>query len=169
MSPRHGRGLNVKAGLPKKFLFNVVLVAPEIPQNTGNIGRICVCSGCRLHLVKPLAFSLDDKYVRRAGMDYWRHVEFVVHESWDALLESSSGAPMHFFSTKGGASFWDCPMEDGSYLVFGNEGSGLPQSIHEKFRERFYTIPMPGPFTRSLNVANSVGVVVYEGLRRRMA
>ncbi len=149
-------------------LFNIVLVAPEIPQNTGNIGRICCCTGCKLHLVKPLGYSLEDKYLKRAGMDYWRHVDYKVYESWEELLKGADGAPMHFYSTKGYPSYWDCPMEDGAFLVFGNESSGLPESIHNAFEGRFYTIPMPGPFERSLNIANSVGIVIYEGLRRRL-
>lgn len=157
---------------PKRLpypVFNVVLVAPEIPQNTGNIGRICVCSGCKLHLVKPLGFSLEDRYVKRAGMDYWKNVDFTVHENWDAFLEHAGGAPLHFYSTKGYPDYWDCPMETGSYLVFGSEGHGLPRRLHEENPGHFYTIPMPGPYERSLNLANSVSVVVYEGLRRRLS
>jgi len=149
-------------------LFNIVLVAPEIPQNTGNIGRICVCAGCRLHLVKPLGFSLEDKYLKRAGMDYWRHVDFKVHETWQDLLKEAAGAPMHLFSTKDYPSYWDCPLEDGAFLVFGSEGSGLPDELHASMPESFYTIPMPGRFERSLNLANSVGIAIYEGLRRRL-
>ncbi len=148
-------------------LFNVVLVAPEIPQNTGNIGRICSCTGCRLHLVKPIAFSLDDSHVRRSGMDYWKHVDYVVHESWEDFLKTESPEHMYFYSTKAEKVYWDCPMEDGSYLVFGSEGSGLPQSLHDRYGESFYTIPMPGEFYRSLNLANSTAVAIYEGLRRK--
>ena len=156
--------------LPFKYpVFNVVLVAPEIPQNTGNIGRICVCSGCKLHLVKPLAFSLEDRYVKRAGMDYWKNVDCIVHENWEGLLNYASKAPMYFYSTKGYPAYWDCPMEDGAYLVFGSEGHGLPRSLHDDFPDKFYTIPMPGPYERSLNLANSVGIAVYEGLRRRIS
>ena len=151
----------------KEFFFHVVLVAPEIPQNTGNIGRICSCTRCRLHLVKPLGFSLDDRHVKRSGMDYWRHVEYTIHESWEDFVKAMDGAPMYFYSTKGKKVYWDCPMEDGSCLIFGSEGSGLPAAIHEAWPEQFYTIPMPGHFSRSLNLANSVAVAVYEGLRRR--
>lgn len=149
----------------KEILYNIVLVAPEIPQNTGNIGRIACCSNCRLHLVKPIAFSFDDKYLKRAGMDYWKHVDCLIHESWEAFLEKVDN-PLYFYSTKSSASYWDCPMEPGSYLVFGSEGHGLPEHLHKAFADRFYTIPMPGNFNRSLNLANSVGIVVYEGLRR---
>lgn len=148
------------------ILYNIVLFHPEIPQNTGNIGRIAVCSKCALHLIKPLGFLLDDKHIKRSGMDYWSHVEYTLHESWEEFLTSIHGAPLYFFSTKGVKTYWDCPMEKGAYLVFGCESAGLPQSIHDSFPENFYTIPMPGKFHRSLNLANSVGIVAYEGLRR---
>ena len=148
-------------------LYNVVLVAPEIPQNTGNIGRICCCTECRLHLVEPISFSLEDRYVRRAGMDYWRHVDFMRHASWKEFESFAGNTPMYFFSTKAKKLYWDCPMETGAFLVFGSEGHGLPRELHERFPEFFYTLPMPGNFNRSLNLANSVAVTVYEGLRRK--
>lgn len=147
-------------------LYHIVLVAPEIPQNTGNIGRIACCTQCRLHLVKPISFSFDDKHLKRAGMDYWKHVDYVIHESWEDFLKSVGDAPLAFFSTKAKPLYWDCPMEPGSYLIFGSEGHGLPDFIHQGFSKDFYTIPMPGNFNRSLNLANSVAIVVYEGLRR---
>ena len=147
-------------------LFNIVLFHPEIPQNTGNIGRIAVCSRCSLHLIKPLGFLLDDKHIKRSGMDYWQHVEYTLHESFEEFLKTANGAPIYFFSTKGEKTYWDCPMEKGAYLVFGCESAGLPPEIHAAYPEHFYTIPMPGKFHRSLNLANSVGIVAYEGLRR---
>ena len=146
----------------KNPLYHVTLVAPEIPQNTGNIGRICCCTECRLHLVEPISFSLEDKYVRRAGMDYWHHVDFQRHPDWNDLLKTANGAPLYFFSTKDKKLYWDCPMEPGAFLVFGSEGHGLPQEYHDRYPENFYTIPMPGDFNRSLNLANSVAVAVYE-------
>ena len=149
-------------------LFHIVLVAPEIPQNTGNIGRICACTGCLLHLVKPIGFELDDRHVRRSGMDYWRNIEYRIHENWQDFLAAKGEAPMYLYSTKAKQSYWDAPMEDGAYLVFGSEGHGLPQEIHDQFQPFFYTIPMPGNFSRSLNLANSTAVVIYEGLRRRL-
>lgn len=147
--------------------YHITLVAPEIPQNTGNIGRICCCTECRLHLVEPVSFSLEDKYVRRAGMDYWKHVDYRRHADWEALLETAAGAPLYFFSTKAEKLYWDCPMEPGAFLVFGSEGHGLPPEFHRRYADRFYTIPMPGNFNRSLNLANSVAVTIYEGMRRR--
>lgn len=149
--------------------FNVVLVAPEIPQNTGNIGRLCVSTNTRLHLIKPLGFSLDDKYIKRAGMDYWQHVDCHIHESWDEFLAHKKGVELYFFSTKTDRVIWDCPYEKDACLVFGNEGSGLPSEFYETYKEKIYTIPMPGEFTRSLNLANSVSISLYEGLRRFMS
>ena len=121
--------------------YHITLVAPEIPQNTGNIGRICCCTECRLHLVEPVSFSLEDKYVRRAGMDYWKHVDYRRHADWEALLETAAGAPLYFFSTKAEKLYWDCPMEPGAFLVFGSEGHGLPPEFHQRYADRFYTIP----------------------------
>ena len=147
--------------------FNIVLVRPEIPQNTGNIGRICVSTGSSLHLIKPLGFSLDDKYVRRAGMDYWKHLDLKVHEDWNAFASSAGKNKLYFFSTKGKKLYWDCPMEENSFLVFGNESSGLPKELYSECKDNLYLIPMPGEFCRSMNLANSAALVIYEGLRRR--
>lgn len=150
-----------------QVLYNIVLFEPEIPQNTGNIGRIAVNALSRLHLIKPLGFTFDDKHLKRAGMDYWQHVDCVIHEFWaDFLAYKDPAAPMYFFSTKGKAEYWDCPFEPGAYLVFGKESAGLPDFIHNDYPGNFYTIPMPGNFSRSLNLANSVGIAVYEGLRK---
>lgn len=151
----------------QKPLYHVVLVEPEIPQNTGNIGRICCCTECKLHLIEPISFSLDDTHVRRSGMDYWKHVDFQKHSSWEEFLKEIGNAPIYFFSTKAEKTFWDCPMEPGSVFVFGSESKGLAEFYHKTYPDRFYTIPMPGNFHRSLNLANSVAVAVYEGLRRR--
>lgn len=146
--------------------FNLVLVHPEIPQNTGGIGRLCVSTGSRLHLIKPLGFSLDDRYVKRAGMDYWPHVELTLYENWEDFLARNPGAELYFFSTKTERSFWKCEYRPGSFLVFGNEGSGLPPHFYADYADRMYTIPMTGSFFRSLNLANSAAIALYEGLRR---
>lgn len=153
------------AGYP---LFHIVLHEPEIPQNTGNIGRIACCTGCDLHLVEPIPFSFDDAHLKRAGMDYWRHVDYKIHPNFAELASGFNGAPVYFFSTKAKKSFWDCRFEPGSYLVFGSESKGLPQYLHDTYAPQFYTIPMPGNFYRSLNLANSVAIAVYEGLRKQM-
>lgn len=147
-------------------MFNIVLIKPEIPQNTGNIGRLCVNTNSVLHLIKPLGFSLEEKYIRRAGMDYWRHLEYKVYESTEEFFRMNNDEVMYFFSTKGEKIFWECPLEQGSFLIFGNESSGFPKDFYRKYKEQLYTIPMPGKHARSLNLANAVAIVVYEGLRR---
>lgn len=147
--------------------FNVVLIHPEIPQNTGNIGRLCVNTGARLHLIKPLGFLLNDKYMRRAGLDYWEHLELQVYASTDEFFNLSANANHYFFSTKGKKVFWDCPFEEHSFLIFGSETSGLPSDIYSRYNERLYTIPMSGKFARSLNLSSAVAIVLFEGIRRR--
>ena len=153
--------------MTKNPLYNVVLIEPEIPQNTGNIGRICCCTECKLHLIEPISFSLDDSHVKRSGMDYWKHVDFSQHKNWEEFLLQHGGKPFYFFSTKAEKTFWDCPMEPGAALIFGSESKGLAEFYHKTYPEQFYTIPMPGNFHQSLNLANSVAVAVYEGLRRQ--
>ena len=149
------------------YEVNIVLVHPEIPQNTGGIGRLCVSNNCRLHLIKPLGFSLEDKYVRRAGMDYWEHVDCTVHESWENFLESEKPEVMRFFSTKGGTVYTDVDYPPRTYLVFGSEGAGLPPEFYEKYAPELVIIPMLGDFHRSLNVANAAAVGLYEAIRQR--
>ena len=146
--------------------FNIVLVCPEIPQNTGNIGRLCVSTETRLHLIKPLGFTFEDKYMKRAGMDYWQHLDVTVYENWAEFIEKNSDATMYFMTTKSERSFWKCPYDEGSYLVFGNEGHGLPEEFYNTYKDDMYTIPMTGEFSRSLNIANSVAVSLYEGIRQ---
>lgn len=146
--------------------FNIVLVAPEIPQNTGNIGRICVSTNCRLHLVKPYGFILDDKHLRRAGMDYWQFLDVTEYENWDDFLECNPGAEMVFFSTKGERSYWEIEYPENLYLIYGNEGHGLPEEFYDRYSDKLCTIPMPGDHSRSLNLANSVALGIYEGLRQ---
>lgn len=145
--------------------FNIVLICPEIPQNTGNIGRLCVNTDTALHLVRPIGFSLDDKYIRRSGMDYWQYLDLTVHESVEAFLEYAKDKVCYYFSTKTNQSYLECEFVPGSYLVFGNEGSGLPALFYDKFFPRLYTIPMPGKHARSLNLANSAAIVLYEALK----
>ena len=146
--------------------FNIVLVEPEIPQNTGNIGRICVSTECRLHLIKPYGFILDDKHLRRAGMDYWQHLDVTEYENWDDFLSRNPDAEMVFFSTKGDRSYWDVDYRDDLYLVYGSESKGLPVEFYDRYAEQLCTIPMPGTHSRSLNLANSVALGIYEGLRQ---
>lgn len=147
-------------------MFNIVLVAPQIPQNTGTIGRLCVCVDARLHLIKPLGFELDESRIRRAGMDYWQFLDLTVHENWQAFESASSGARLLFASTKGGGSIYSYRFKPDDFLVFGNEGSGLPPEFYARYADSLRTIPMPGPHARSHNLANSVSIVLYEGLRQ---
>lgn len=150
--------------------IHVVLVHPEIHWNTGNAGRTCLAAGAALHLVEPLGFSLDEKQVKRAGLDYWPHVDLRVWKSWAALEEQlpSLGDPF-FFSTKSTRLFWDAPLGDSGdvVLIFGRETGGLPAALHEKYRDRFCAMPIHSPLVRSLNLSTSVGIAVYEVLRQR--
>ena len=147
-------------------MFEIVLFQPEIPQNTGNIGRLCVSTGSRLHLIKPLGFSLEDKFLKRAGLDYWQFLQLSVYEDWTDFSNSHDNARFFFFSTRGSRSFWECPFGENDFLIFGNEGSGLPQEFYRQYNDQLYTIPMPGKHCRSLNLANSAAIVLYEGMRR---
>lgn len=145
--------------------FNIVLVAPEIPQNTGTIGRLCVSTDTRLHLIKPLGFSLEDKYMKRAGLDYWPHLDLAIYENWEQFLEQNPQENLLFISTKGEKCFWDATYQEGDFLVFGRESSGLPREFYDRYRSQLYQIPMNGKFHRSLNLANAVSIVLYEALR----
>ena len=147
-------------------MFHVVLVAPEIPQNTGTIGRLCVCTDARLHLVRPLAFSLDEARIRRAGLDYWPHLDLQVHDSWGDFLVTGRPTRLFLCTTKTARSLYDVRFAEGDALVFGNESSGLPPSFYERYRADLVTIPMPGVHARSHNLANAVSIVLYEALRQ---
>ena len=147
--------------------FHIVLVAPEIPQNTGTIGRLAVATDAVLHLVDPLGFSLEDKYLKRAGLDYWQFLELRRHRTWEEFLEAAGeGARLLFFSTHGERSYFDERYLPGDYLVFGRESAGLPPEFYTRYRESLRVIPMPGEHSRSLNLANAVSIVLYEALRQ---
>jgi tRNA (cytidine/uridine-2'-O-)-methyltransferase len=146
-------------------MLHVVLVEPEIPPNTGNIARLCLAAGCRLHLVEPLGFSLDEKSLRRAGMDYWAEVDVRTWRSWPDFAAQFPADRMWFLTTKASRSFWSASFRDGDGLVFGRETRGLPESLLAAHADRCLTIPM-NPSARSLNLATSVGIVVYEALRQ---
>lgn len=146
----------------------MVLVHPEIHWNTGNAGRTCLAAGARLHLVEPLGFSLDDREVRRAGLDYWPRVEPRVWTSWDALEAAlpDLGEPL-LFTAEAGRSLWEADYPARPVLVFGGESAGLPRELRRRFRDRLVRIPMADPALRSLNLSTCVGIAVYEALRRR--
>ena len=149
---------------------HVVLVHPEIHWNTGNAGRTCLAAGATLHLVEPLGFSLEERQVKRAGLDYWEHVDLRVWRNWDELERQlpALGEPF-FFSTKSARLLWDAPLGASAnvVLVFGRETGGLPAEIHERYRDRFVTMPIASSRVRSLNLSTSVGIAVYEVLRQR--
>ena len=148
-------------------MLHIVLFQPEIPQNTGNIGRMCAISGSRLHLIHPLGFIITDKQIRRSGMDYWHSLDVHHHEDWSAFKQSKSGpSRLWLLSTHATDAYWDVSYKDGDGLLFGNEGSGLPDEIHKELTERRITIPHFNKELRSLNLATSAGVVTYEALRQ---
>jgi tRNA (cytidine/uridine-2'-O-)-methyltransferase len=146
--------------------LNIVLIEPEIPNNTGNIGRLSLASGATLHLVKPFGFELSDARVKRAGLDYWKHVPLIIYESADAFFKQHRDKNMVFFSSHGKKDVWDVPFENDQYLIFGKESVGLSEAITSAHSDRLYRIPIISPHIRSLNLANAVAVVVYEGMRQ---
>jgi tRNA (cytidine/uridine-2'-O-)-methyltransferase len=152
--------------------IHVVLVHPEIHWNTGNAGRTCLAAGATLHLIEPLGFSLDEKQVKRAGLDYWEHVDLRVWDSWAAFEQQlpALGEPF-FLSTKSKRMFWDAPIGAAKdvVLIFGRETGGLPAELHRTYRESFYAMPILSPLVRSLNLSTSVGIALYEVLRQRRA
>jgi tRNA (cytidine/uridine-2'-O-)-methyltransferase len=147
--------------------FNVVLVEPEIPQNTGSIGRLCLATGSTLHLVEPLGFDVSEAAVRRAGLDYWEHLDVRKHPSIEAFLDSiPKDAPKAFLSKKAGRTLYQHDFAPGSYLFFGKETAGLPDWIMNRYSADCLRIPMFDARVRSLNLATAVGIVVYEGIRQ---
>ncbi len=147
-------------------MLHVVLIEPEIPPNTGNVGRLCLATDAHLHLVKPLGFSIDDREVKRAGLDYWKDVRVTVWESFDDLQAAQpAGARYFFLTTKTERAYWDARFQDGDFLVFGRETKGLPEALLARNAGSCLTIPMSGG-TRSLNLATAVGIVLYEAVRQ---
>jgi tRNA (cytidine/uridine-2'-O-)-methyltransferase len=144
---------------------NVVLYQPQIPPNTGNIARLCVATDSTLHLIRPLGFDTDDATLRRAGLDYWEHLKIFYYDGWKEFLRSHPNAGMHFYSKKVTQPYTVPRYEKDDFLVFGSETQGLPDAMLEKYACRTWTIPMWGP-TRSINLATSVGIVLYEALRQ---
>lgn len=146
-------------------LFHVVLHQPEIPNNTGNIGRTCVATGCRLHLIHPLGFDTDEKACRRAGLDYWPRLDVREHASWESYLEHERPGALWLLTTKAERLLFDVPLARGDHFVFGRETAGLPDELLERYRERCVGLPMAAG-ERSLNVATAACAVVYEGVRQ---
>lgn len=146
-------------------MLNIVLLEPEIPQNTGNIGRTCVATGTRLHLIEPLGFSISDKAVKRAGMDYWPHLDVSVYEDYEDFLNRNQDAKVYMATTKGPNVYTEVSYEPDCYIMFGKESGGIPEEILVNNQENAIRIPM-NPEIRSLNLANSVAIVLYEALRQ---
>ena len=146
-------------------MFHIVLVEPEIPQNTGNIARTCAATGCRLHLVRPLGFEVSDKYLKRAGLDYWQYVDIAYHDSIEELFALYPQGRFFFFSTKAARVHSDVSYREGDFLVFGKETKGLPEALLAARYDTAVRLPMVGEI-RSLNLSNSVAVAVYEAWRQ---
>lgn len=145
--------------------FNVVLVEPEIPQNTGNIARTCAATGSTLHLVRPLGFEITDSKLKRAGLDYWHLLDIQYHDSIEELLQNYDGTNFYFLSTKGKIIYSDAHFKDGDYLVFGKETHGLNELLLEKYYDHTLRVPMIND-ARSLNLANTVALTLYEAIRQ---
>ncbi len=146
--------------------LHIVLYQPEIPPNTGNIARLCACTGCTLHMVHPLGFELSDRQLKRAGLDYWQHLDIRHHDDWQALRRAiDSTRPWYGFSTKGGRLLWDVPFQAGDVLVFGPETRGLPASILAELASVRIPMRSDAP-VRSLNLSSACAIVVYEAMRR---
>lgn len=146
--------------------LNIVLLEPEIPNNTGNIGRLSLASASRLHLIKPLGFELTDSKVKRSGLDYWKHVDLHIHDSWDDFLTANPNADLVYLSSHGKKDFYSITFQENQFIVFGKESVGLPKNLIEKNADKCYKIPLFSEHIRSLNLANSVGIVAYEAIRQ---
>ena len=145
--------------------LNIVLYEPEIPANTGNIGRSCVATNTRLHLIEPLGFSLEEKQLKRAGMDYWKDLDVTTYVNWEDFCEKNPDAKLYFATTKARHVYSDVNYEADCYIVFGKESAGIPEEILKDHPDTCVRIPMVGE-TRSLNLSNSVAIVLYEALRQ---
>ncbi len=150
--------------------FNIVLLAPEIPGNTGSVGRTCVALDLKLHLIRPYGFDISEKALRRAGLDYWKYVELAEYDSFDEFLKKTTpeAAKMFFFSKAANQLYFDAKLEDGCFLIFGSETKGLPDYLFDKYKDRFYKLPIFSDKVRSLNLSNVVTAVAYEALRQQL-
>ena len=145
--------------------LNIVLVEPEIPNNTGNIGRLSLAAGANLHLVKPFGFELNDSRVKRAGLDYWKHISLTIYESIEDFYLKNQNKKMVYFSSHASKEYWNVTYQDDLFLIFGKESKGLPKELIELNSENTYKIPLFSEHIRSINLANAVSIVVYEGIK----
>ncbi len=146
--------------------YNIVLVEPEIPPNTGSIARLCGATNTVLHLIHPLGFSTDDKYLKRAGLDYWKFVDIRYWDSFEDFLEVQDETRLYFLTTKTDRTYLEAPFKPGDFLIFGKETKGLPEELLKLYSDRCYTLPMQNPNIRSLNLAMTAGIVLYQALTR---
>jgi len=146
--------------------YNIVLIEPEIHTNTGNIGRLSLATGSKLHLVKPFGFKIDDTQLKRAGLDYWQHINLNIYESIEDFFTKNKNKNMEFLSSHGNKDHWSIDFKDDMFLVFGKESVGLPKSIIKTHSDKLYKIPLFSKHIRSINLANAVSIVVYEGLKQ---
>lgn len=148
----------------------MVLVQPEIPPNTGSVARLCAATAIPLHLVRPLGFSLEDRYLKRAGLDYWPFVDLHVHDSWQGFLDAECPRSLVCFSARARRNYLEAPFRDATvHLVFGGETRGLDDALRARYADRLYSIPLFTPHVRSLNLSNAASIAVYEALRQRSA
>lgn len=147
-------------------MFNIVLIAPEHPGNVGNIGRTCVLTESRLHLIRPFKFDFSDRFLKRAGIDYWEQVDLVIHDSIEEFMEYIKDKRFFFVETGSDKRYTDVGFKDGDYLIFGREKEGIDQKLLDEYSKQVITIPMTKKIDRSLNLANSVSIVLYEALRQ---
>ena len=146
--------------------FNIVLLEPEIPNNTGNIGRISLATASTLHLIKPFGFEINDTRLKRAGLDYWKHLTVFIYENVAEFMKKHGDKNLVYFSSHGTKTHWNIDFKESMFLIFGKESSGLPLYITKNNKEKLYKIPLYSQHIRSLNLANAVSIVVYEGLRQ---
>lgn len=147
-------------------MLNIVLVQPEIPNNTGNIGRLCLGGNARLHLVKPFGFELDDKRLKRAGLDYWPHIDLNIYESFSEFIDKNQPKNIALLSSHGSTPYTEIPFKEDSFLIFGKESKGLDEELLDTYKTNCYTIPLMSEQIRSLNLANAVAITLYEANRQ---
>ena len=146
--------------------LKIVLHQPQIPQNTGSIARMTAATNTELHLIEPLGFELSDRYLKRAGLDYWSEVTLKVHRDWGSFLQDTSPQRMFFLSTKATRDYFELQIQTADYFIFGSEDAGLPPYFHDTYPDQLFRIPMFNPKVRSLNLATAAGIVLYEGIRQ---